>query len=94
MTEDQSLRVRCPHCAALTPGAFPATLRAPAPYGPRLRALTMYLTHRQLLPLGRARAVLRDLRGGAVSHGLVAAMAHRAPRQRCRLSCITANGVA
>lgn len=78
VTEYQGLRVRCPHCQTAVTGAFPAAVSAPVQYGPRLRALTVYLTHQQLLPYGRTRAVLHDLLGCAVSQGLVAAAATEA----------------
>jgi transposase len=78
VTEYQSFRVCCPHCQTRVRGAFPAAVRAPVQYGPRLRALTVYLTHQQLLPYGRTRAVLRDLLGCAVSQGMVAAVAQEA----------------
>jgi len=78
VTAYQGLRVRCPHGQTAVTGAFPAAVAAQAQDGPRLRALTVYLTHQQLLPYGRTRAVLRDLLGCAVSHGLVAAMAREA----------------
>ncbi len=78
VTEYRGLRVRCPHCQTAVTGAFPAAVSAPVQYGPRLRALTVYLTHQQLLPYGRTRAVLRDLLGCAVSQGMVAALAREA----------------
>ncbi len=78
VTEYRGLRVRCPRCRTAVTGAFPAAVAAPVQYGPRLRALAVYLTHQQLLPYGRARAVLRDLLGCAVSQGLVAAAAAEA----------------
>jgi len=78
VTEYRGLRARCPHCQTAVTGAFPAAVSAPVQYGPRLRALTVYLTHQQLLPYGRTRAVLRDLLGCAVSQGMVAALAREA----------------
>lgn len=78
VTEYRGLRVRCPHCQTPTTGAFPATVSAPVQYGPRLRALAVYLTHQQLLPYGRTRAVLRDLLGCALSEGTLAALVQEA----------------
>ena len=78
VTEYRSLRVRCPHCQALTTGTFPTAVTAPVQYGPRLRALAVYLTHQQLLPYGRTRAVLRDLLGCPISEGTLAALVQEA----------------
>lgn len=78
VTEYQSLRVRCPHCQMAVRGIFPAAVAAPVQYGPRLRALAVYLTHQQLLPYGRTRAVLRDLLGCVVAHGTLVAVAREA----------------
>jgi len=78
VTEYQGVRLRCPQCHALATGSFPAGVTAPVQYGPRLRASAVYLTHQQLLPYGRTRAVLRDLLGCAVSAGTLAALAQEA----------------
>ena len=71
VTEYQGLRVRCPHCQTAVTGTFPAAVSAPVQYGPRLRALTVYLTHQQLLPYGRTRRAARPagLRGLARDGG-------------------------
>jgi transposase len=42
-TEHRVVAVRCPSCRAVTRGAFPDGVRAPAQYGPRLRTLAVYL---------------------------------------------------
>ena len=81
VTEYQGVRLRCTHCQTAVTGAFPAAVAAPVQYGPRLRALTVYLTHQQLLPYGRTRAVLRDLLGCTVSQGMVATVAQEAAEQ-------------
>lgn len=78
VTEYQGVRVRCAHCQTMTTGRFPAAVTAPVQYGPRLRALAVYLTHQQLLPYGRTRAVLRDLLGCVLAHGTLVALAQEA----------------
>src|SRR5680860_1454232 len=51
----------------------PATVRAPASYGPRVRAVATYLVAAHHLPLARAAAVMSDLLGAPISPGSVAA---------------------
>jgi transposase len=43
ITEHQALHVRCPTCQQGTAGAFPEAAASRAQYGPRLRALAVYL---------------------------------------------------
>ncbi|MBF6590651.1 MAG: IS66 family transposase [Ktedonobacterales bacterium] len=67
VTEHQAMAVRCPACQALTRGTFPAAVRAPAQYGPRVRALAVYLHQYQLLPEARTGETLDDLCGASIS---------------------------
>jgi transposase len=69
ITEHQALHVRCPACAQISVGVFPAEAPSRAQYGPRLRALTVYLVEQQLLPYARAGQLLADLFGAHVSLG-------------------------
>ncbi len=50
VTEHQALSVRCPACQQVTAGAFPAETPSRAQYGPRLRALAVYLVAQQFVP--------------------------------------------
>jgi transposase len=50
-------------------GVFPAAAPSRAQYGPRLRALAVYLVQQQLMPYQRVRALLADLYGAQVSLG-------------------------
>jgi transposase len=59
--EHQALHVRCPVCQAVTVGAFPAEVASRAQYGPRLRALAVYLVEAQFVPFGRTQQLLADL---------------------------------
>ena len=93
VTEYQGLRVRCPHCRAVTTGPFPPGVTAPVQYGPRLRAIAVYLTHQQLLPYGRTRAVLRDLLGCAVSEGTLAALAQDAAERLAMVEGLIADAL-
>ncbi len=69
ITEHQALRVRCPTCQAVTAGAFPAEAPSRAQYGPRLRALAVYLVEAQFVPLGRVQQLLADLAGVRLGRG-------------------------
>jgi transposase len=67
--EQRALRVRCPRCAQVSVGTFPAEAPSRAQYGPRLRALAVYLVERQLIPYARVRELFADLLGAQVSVG-------------------------
>jgi transposase len=67
--EHRALHVRCPSCAQVSMGAFPAEAPSRAQYGPRLRALAVYLLEQQLIPYARVRELLADLLGAVVSLG-------------------------
>jgi transposase len=69
ITEHQALQVRCPACAQVSVGVFPAAAASRAQYGPRLRALAVYLLEQQLVPYARVRALLADLYDAHVSLG-------------------------
>jgi len=69
VTEHQALHLRCPLCQVVTAGHFPAEVPSRAQYGPRLRALAVYLVEQQLVPYGRVREVLSDLLGAGLSMG-------------------------
>ena len=69
ITEHQALQVRCPECAQVSVGVFPAAAASRAQYGPRLRALAVYLLEQQLVPYARVGALLSDLYGAQVSLG-------------------------
>ncbi len=67
--EHRALHMRCPGCAHVNVGAFPAEAPSRAQYGPRLRALSVYLVEQQLIPYARVRDLLADLFGAVVSLG-------------------------
>jgi transposase len=67
--EHRALHVRCPVCAQVSVGAFPAEAPSRAQYGPRLRALAVYLLEQQLIPYARVREVFTELVGAPVSVG-------------------------
>jgi transposase len=68
-TEYQALHLRCPECQHVSVGVFPPVASNRAQYGPRLRALAVYLLEQQLVPYARVRALLADLYGARISCG-------------------------
>jgi len=67
--EHRALHVRCPRCEQVSVGSFPVEAPSRAQYGPRLRALAVYLVEQQLVPYARVRELLADLLGAFVSLG-------------------------
>jgi transposase len=67
--EHRALHVRCPSCARVSVGTFPAEATSRAQYGPRLRALAVYLIEQQLIPYARVRALFAEVLGAQVSLG-------------------------
>lgn len=72
VTEHQVVAVRCPACQAVTRGVFPDAVRATAQYGPRVRALAVYLHHYHVVPQQRTHEALTDLFGCTLSAATVA----------------------
>jgi transposase len=71
-------RRRC-GCGQLTAASFPAGVSAPTQYGPRVRALALYLIARQHLPYGRTAMLFADWLGAPISTGtLVSIVANAA----------------
>ncbi|MDQ3573360.1 MAG: IS66 family transposase [Actinomycetota bacterium] len=73
VTEHRAERRRC-DCGCVTPAAFPPEATAPACYGPRLRALAVYMLCRQHLPVERCAELLSDVVGVSVSTGWLAGL--------------------
>jgi transposase len=73
VTEHQAQTKVCPACQATTTAPFPVGVEQPVQYGPRLKALAVYLQEYQLLPLARTRELLADLFGSAPCEGTLAA---------------------
>src|SRR5258706_12739825 len=76
--EHQALHVRCPACHTVSVGAFPHEASSRAQYGPRLRALAVYLVEQQLVPYARVRALLADLFDATLSLGTLVAWVQQA----------------
>jgi len=71
VTEHRVERRRC-GCGETTAGVFPQGVRAPAQYGPGVRALGCYLLVYQHLPVDRAARLLGDVLGAPVAAGTLA----------------------
>ena len=71
VTEHRRETRRCPACGTHARGEFPASVRAPTQYGPRLLARAAYLNLYQLLPVARTAEALRDLFGCHLSAATV-----------------------
>lgn len=78
--EHRALHVRCPTCAHVNVGAFPAAAPSRAQYGSRVRALAVYLVEQQHLPLGRVQQLLADLLGMRLARGALVGWVQRAAR--------------
>lgn len=61
VTQHQSQRKTCGGCGAVTAGAFPEGVSQSAQYGPRVKALGVYLSSYQLLPYHRIAGLFADL---------------------------------
>jgi transposase len=72
--EHQAAHVRCPGCGRVAVAGFPAEVPSRSQYGPRLRALVVYLVEQQLVPYARVRELLADLFGQALSVGTLVTM--------------------
>jgi transposase len=67
--EHRAVHVRCPTCEQISVGSFPAEASSRAQYGPRLRALAVYLLEQQLVPYARVRDLFADVLDAPVSLG-------------------------
>ena len=61
VTAHQAQTRRCACCHTTTAAGFPHTVRAPVSYGPRVKAVVVYLLARQHIPVDRAREAMADL---------------------------------
>lgn len=68
VSEHRAARRRCA-CGHVTTAGFPAGVSAPTQYGPRMRALAIYLIAAQHLPYKRAAGLLSDWLGAPLSTG-------------------------
>jgi transposase len=76
--EHQASHKVCPRCQAVTVGDFPADVMQPMQYGPRAKAVAVYLQTYQLLSYERTAEALDDLFGISVSEGTLGTAQHQA----------------
>lgn len=69
VVEHQAETVCCPRCGRLNAGQFPTAVTHPVQYGPRLKALSVYLQDEHFLPYQRTQRLLTDLFGVTLSQG-------------------------
>ena len=69
--EHQAQTRRCVCCQATTAAGFPDGVRAPVSYGPRVKAVVVYLLARQHIPVERTREAMADLFGLRISTGTI-----------------------
>lgn len=77
VTEHRAMKRRCA-CGTVTTGEFPDGVTAPATYGPRVRAVALYLMARQHVPFERTAEAICDLFGLSVSTGWLDSVYNRA----------------
>jgi transposase len=75
--EHHSEQKQCPQCHQITVAPFPAEVRAPVQYGPRIAAIAVYLVQQQLLPLARACEVMEDVLVVSQSEGTLCDLSGR-----------------
>jgi transposase len=81
VTEHRAQSRVCGCCGQATTAAFPDDVRAPVSYGPRLRAIVVYLLARQHIPVERCAEAMRDLYGVHISTGTIDAIYTDAARR-------------
>jgi len=72
VTEHQAVQKTCRVCQTVTAGDFPPDVTQPVQYGPRTKAVAVYLQSYQLLSYERTVEALRDLFGVSPSEGTLA----------------------
>ena len=80
VVEHVACRVRC-SCGHDTTAEFPPEATAPTCWGPNVKALAVYLTVRQHLPVARAAEVMSEMLAAPVSTGFIVACQADAARR-------------
>lgn len=91
VTEHRKQGSVCPDCGQQNSGTFPVEVTQPTQYGPRVKALGVYLLDYQLLPYERIAELFADLFGAPLSAGtLFAAQQSASASVEPVLACIRA----
>ena len=69
VTEHQAEIKQCPNCDHINKAVFPKNVNAPVQYGPRIKAMAVYLKGYQLLPLERTAELFENLFSCPLSEG-------------------------
>jgi transposase len=72
VSEHRTQHKCCPHCGLCNLGTFPQEVTAQVQYGPRVKALGVYLLDFQLLPYNRIAGLFADLFDASLSAGMLA----------------------
>ena len=98
VTEHRAHTCQCPACGHRTRAEFPENVRGPVQYGPRIKAMTVYLQNWHLLPEDRLAELFLDLHGVDISAATLAnitrqaAEGWRACSERIRDLLVAADG--
>lgn len=76
VTEHQAITRECPCCGEQVRGKFPAEVTQPTQYGEHFKALLVYLSSYQLLPLARITELIEDCFGQSISEDTVTSALH------------------
>lgn len=71
VTEHRAYKKSCPCCNVVTKGDFPDNVTNPVQYGPKTKALIVYMNEYQLLPFDRSREFFYDVFNQAISAGTI-----------------------
>jgi len=71
VSEHRTQHKCCPHCGLVNLGTFPQEVTAQVQYGPRVKALGIYLLDYQLLPYQRIAGLFADLFDAPLSPGML-----------------------
>ena len=77
VTEYRSEHKTC-SCGKRTSASFPSNVLAPTQYGPRIRAMAVYLNHQQLIPEDRVSMMFEDIFGLSISPATIASCGNSA----------------
>jgi transposase len=77
ITEFRIHKIKCPICNEIHITEFPERITQPVQYGENMKALMVYLSNYQLIPLERTREIIENLTGQNVSQGTIVNVTER-----------------